>query len=29
MTAQGKLSRWLKLITPKLLDRMVWSALNR
>ena len=29
MTTQGKLGQWLKLIAPKLLDRMVWSALNK
>jgi short-subunit dehydrogenase len=29
MTGQGKLGLWLKLIAPKLLDRMVWAALNK
>jgi NAD(P)-dependent dehydrogenase (short-subunit alcohol dehydrogenase family) len=29
MTAQGKLGRWLKLIAPSLVDRLVMAALTR
>jgi hypothetical protein len=29
MTGQGKLGLWLKLIAPKLLDRMVWAAVRK
>jgi short-subunit dehydrogenase len=29
MTAQGKLGRWIKLVAPRLVDRMALKALNR
>ncbi|MCV5738413.1 hypothetical protein OFN56_41580, partial [Escherichia coli] len=29
MTTKGKLGRWLKLVAPRVVDRMALAALNR
>jgi hypothetical protein len=29
MTAQGKLGRWLKLVAPRLIDRLALKALSQ